>query len=452
MPQILSERFQRDQLAFNGQPVHQLLLQCRQSLKLLGQELANAVKRRETFGQKGGDVAAKEFMHRLGDDLESQRIARVALHQLAPDLLVAKESFVAQHLLARRQGQAAQPEQAHGSLAASEDTQIRELLATGQQQATVMGGLGYAPDQCPIPFIALAVATLQYLLLEQRFQVVEHQQTASLLQEFEQEGERLVVHLREVRVALLCNGRDPVEQEVVQSGSIVQGTPEHAVKVGRHLLHEFDGQRGLADAAHAQHGHQAALVGQQPAFQFGQFVAASIQRGHVQRFTPIAPGRTRGGARWGEAPLRRYERLPLFEQGRKPLLIKAADAVWVALMQLLPEDLGLVLLVPRCKHAFVEVELDQLLQINLCGVVAATFPVANTLLRHPHLERHLFLSQTGSLAQNHEQLCEVKVALFVAMTSTHVSPLLQACSAQGKNIRGRLKKSGKVKRQSKTAR
>ncbi len=57
--------------------------------------------------------------------------------------------------------------------------------------------------------------------------------------------------------------------------------------------------------------------------------------------------------------------LPFFEQGHKPLLIKAANAVGVALMQLVPELTGFFLLVPRHKNALIEINFDKLPQIDV---------------------------------------------------------------------------------------
>ncbi len=70
---------------------------------------------------------------------------------------------------------------------------------------------------------------------------------------------------------------NPVEQEFFQRRGIVQGTPQHAVKVGRNLLHEFDGQGRFADAPHAQQGHESALVPQQPPLKFCKLVRPPVQ-------------------------------------------------------------------------------------------------------------------------------------------------------------------------------
>ncbi len=92
--EIFPQGLQRERLSFNRQPVHQGLLQRREPLKLLGQEPTETVKRHETFGQKGGDIPAKELAHRLGDDLEGQRIACIPLHQFIPGVVVAREALL----------------------------------------------------------------------------------------------------------------------------------------------------------------------------------------------------------------------------------------------------------------------------------------------------------------------------------------------------------------------
>ncbi len=294
---IFPERLQRDQLAFNGQPVHQFLLQGRESRKLLRQELADAVKGREALRQEGGNIPVKEFLHRLRHDFEGQRITGMALHQVTPGLLWAEEAPGLQQLLAGWQLQATQPEDAHRSLFTGGDAQLRELLAAGQQQATVMGGLGHVPDQGGIPFKARAVASLRHALLEERFQVVEHQQAAPLLQEPDQQGQTLVEFLWQGGRALLCQQRQPVAQDVLQGGGIVQGAPQNAVEVRGYLLHQFGRQARLTDASHAQHGHQAAAVSQQPVLQVGQFAGPSVPGRDIERLTPVSPQQARGGTR-----------------------------------------------------------------------------------------------------------------------------------------------------------
>ncbi len=166
-----------------------------------------------------------------------------------------------------------------------------------------MRGLRQALEQGAIAFVARAVAALQRALLQEGFQVVEHQQAAARLQLLEQQGQQVLDFLRRVGRALGGEDLQPVAQDVLQGGSIVQGAPQHTVEVGRHLLHEFDGQRGLADATHAQQRHQPARLTQQPALQLGQFLAAAIHRGYVQHRAPVGLRQTagrNGGGGWPE--------------------------------------------------------------------------------------------------------------------------------------------------------
>ena len=132
-----------------------------------------------------------------------------------------------------------------------------------------MGRLRHMLDQGCISFIPCAVAPFKRALLEEGFQVVEHQQAASLLHEGEEEAESLIDTVSRKKVVLAHQDREPVVQNVLEGGGIVQRTPEHTLEVRRHLLHESSCQSCLADAAQAQQGHQAAVVSQQPALQFG---------------------------------------------------------------------------------------------------------------------------------------------------------------------------------------
>src|SRR5205809_684994 len=91
--------------------------------------------------------------------------------------------------------------------------------------------------------------------------------------------------------------------------------------------------------------------------------------------------------------------LPLCEQGRKPLLIKVACTVGSALTQLLPELTDFVFLAARGKHVLSQIQLGQLAQMDIRGVVTASFPVANSFACYPQLERHLVLGRISLLPQ-----------------------------------------------------
>ena len=90
------------------------------------------MKGEQPLSQKGGDIAAEELAHRLGDDLERQGVAGIALHQLRPGRLGAKEVLIGQQLLAGWQLQATQAQQAYRGLVAAEDGQLADQFATGQ--------------------------------------------------------------------------------------------------------------------------------------------------------------------------------------------------------------------------------------------------------------------------------------------------------------------------------
>jgi MFS family permease len=137
-------------------------------------------------------------------------------------------------------------ERAHWSLSAAEYPQVRKLLAAGQEQATLMRGLGYELDQGRVLLIASTVAPLKCAFLEEGFQIIEHQQTASLLQEVDQEvDQELTLLKKRLAVVRLCKDWKPVAQEFFQGRGIMQGAPQNTVKLVCHLLDEF-GRMGQA--------------------------------------------------------------------------------------------------------------------------------------------------------------------------------------------------------------
>src|SRR5207245_8186849 len=80
----------------------------------------------------------------------------------------------------------AQPAQLQGAYRApAEYGQIRRRLATGHHQAALMICFADGLQQPGVPGVAVSIATLALTWLEQRFKVVEHQQTAPLAEELE---------------------------------------------------------------------------------------------------------------------------------------------------------------------------------------------------------------------------------------------------------------------------
>src|SRR5437588_414330 len=102
-------------------------------------------------------------------------------------------------------------------------------------------------------------------------------------------------------------------------------------------------------------------------------------------------------------------------------------------MRLLPEGAGLVLLLASGKGVLIEIEFDQFAQVGFAGVVVTALPVADSLLRHPNMQRHRFLGQSGALAQAQQAQGEDKVPRFIAVMIAHSSPLHQVFSAEEKN-------------------
>src|SRR5260370_19525028 len=83
-----------------------------------------------------------------------------------------------------------------------------------------MRGPGQVEDERRITLISFTVASLKHALLKERFQIVKHQQTASPLQGFDQQGERLFFTLENGYIVLLYQCREPVAQDVCEEGAI----------------------------------------------------------------------------------------------------------------------------------------------------------------------------------------------------------------------------------------
>src|SRR5205085_1634368 len=92
----------------------------------------------------------------LGHDVHGQGIAPVSLNQTRPLLWGADQLMADQQLLASRSLQAIQAQGAHRRLSTFQPWQRGGFFPAGQQQATVVPGLGHLPQQVPIGFNARA--------------------------------------------------------------------------------------------------------------------------------------------------------------------------------------------------------------------------------------------------------------------------------------------------------
>ena len=167
---------QGHRLAQDGQPGEYRLFQGGESGPLLLQQLADAAKDGRPRRQERVNLPAKEVGNGLGHDVQGQGIAPVSLNQTRPLLWGADQLVLRQQLLACRILQAIQTQGAHRRLSTFQPGQRGWFFPAGQQQATVVPGLGHLPQQVPIGFKARTQPPAHLAGLQQAFQVIEHQQ------------------------------------------------------------------------------------------------------------------------------------------------------------------------------------------------------------------------------------------------------------------------------------
>src|SRR5438270_7744263 len=110
---------------------------------------------------------------------------------------------------------------------------------------------------------AVSIAPLGIACLEERFEVVEHQQTGPIPQELENHPEPLA--FADGRHQLLVRQEvDGPRQPLAGGQSITHTAPVHAIECWRHVLGQLRGEHRLADAAHAQHGCNPTVLSDQP--------------------------------------------------------------------------------------------------------------------------------------------------------------------------------------------
>ncbi len=158
-----------------------------------------------------------------------------------------------------------------------------------------MAALAKALEELAVGGIAGAEGARALALLQQAFQVVEHQQAALPAQVVKQQGELLVQAGGQRREVLGGEDLQPAAQQIGQGRSIQHGAPEHAVKVRGEALDHVSGQSSLACAAHGQQSHDTAAVGDEPALKSCQFRLPTMEAAEIRGLAPILhAGRTAG--------------------------------------------------------------------------------------------------------------------------------------------------------------
>ena len=278
---------QRHRLAQDGQPPEQRLFQRREPLPLLLQELGDTAKEDRACGEERGDSPAKEVGDGLGHDGERQRVARVEGCQAGVLLWGADQLVLAQQLRAGRGLQPREAQGAHEGAPTLQGAQRGRVLAAGQQQAALVPRVADLLQQLPIALVTRTQPPQRLACFEQRFQVIEHQQHAKASQFRQQPAQAPLQALLHEILRLGGQHRQAGREQRFRRRGVAQGAKEHHVEVGGQLAHGLHHQRGLADAAQAQHAHHPAVVLHHPLGERGQFPLAPKEARYIQRVPPI---------------------------------------------------------------------------------------------------------------------------------------------------------------------
>ena len=133
---------------------------------------------------------------------------------------------------------------------------------------------------------AVSIAPLGIACLEERFEVVEHQQTGPIPQELENHPEPLAFadgrHQLSVRQEV-----DGPRQPLAGGQSITHTAPVHAMECWRHVLGQLRGEHRLADATHAQYGCNLTVLSDQPVAQGRHLRGTTYKSEHIRCFAPV---------------------------------------------------------------------------------------------------------------------------------------------------------------------
>src|SRR5262249_34574438 len=133
--------------------------------------------------QEAAQLAAEQLADALADQLERQAVAPQPRAQLGPLLAAALELLGRQQRLGLIHAQSAHPATADG---AAEHGQLWWRVAAGQQQAALVRSFAQRLEQPTVASQLCAIAPLLLKRLEQRLDVVQHQQAAPSAQQLQQ--------------------------------------------------------------------------------------------------------------------------------------------------------------------------------------------------------------------------------------------------------------------------
>src|SRR3984893_5840975 len=166
-----------------------------------------------------------------------------------------------------------------------------------------MGGLADRSQEGTVAGEPRSIASRALAWLEQRLEVIEHQQTGPIPKQLEQCCELPGLALGCDHL-LVRQEPDRVDKQLRDGWHIAQAAPVGALECRRHIFGQFRGETGLADAAHAQHAYHSTVLPQHPVANQGKLVDAAYETEHIGSIPPVLAPCTpwseaeRGFRRW----------------------------------------------------------------------------------------------------------------------------------------------------------
>ena len=160
-------------------------------------------------------------------------------------------------------------------------------LPAGEEQATLVRRLGHSAQQLCIVVIARTKVAFWIVLLQQRFQVVQHEQTVLRLEALQQQVDASINVGWQGRQHLGREHVQAVGEQLQARRGIAYRPKDHGLERGGHLVHEGDRERRFADASHAQHAHHLAALLLHPLLQQHALGLAPVKSVHSEGIAPI---------------------------------------------------------------------------------------------------------------------------------------------------------------------
>ncbi len=242
-----------------------------------------------------------------------------------------------------------------------------------------MHGLAHPAQQPSIALVAGTHVARARAFLQQRLQVVQHDERSCFPQILQQQAQASVEAGRHIGEWLWCEHLEAVRQQRFAGGGIAQRAPDHHLEALGHLVHQANDQRRLANAAHAQHAHHPAALLEHPPGQQRHFPLAPIEGRHRERVAPIdsrSASRLSHGLVTGTSLLDRLRRR---ERRRGTLLGKQlCEPQFIQqnlLMGRFPECADLLGLAPGGKGLLLYPQRDETFEVVGFGISAASLPI-----------------------------------------------------------------------------